>query len=75
MTDPPATWTTFVINSDDLSGDVLGRIEGGAPLTSGDVIGLAGPQGAKRYRVERVLHLVQCYPDRWSNRLVLVEPV
>ncbi len=72
--DPPTTWTTFAITSDDLSGPVLGRTEGGAPLNAGDVIGLSGPAGARRYRVDRVLYLVQCYPDRWANRLVLVEP-
>jgi hypothetical protein len=73
--EPPATWTTFAIASEDLSGQVLGRTDGGTPLSVGDIIGLAGPNGARRYRVERVLYLIQCYPDRWSNRLVLVEPV
>lgn len=73
--EPPVTWTTFAMASEDLSGAVLGRTEGGAPLSEGDVIGLAGPAGARRYRVERVLFLEQCYPDRWSNRLVLVQPV
>jgi hypothetical protein len=73
--EPPTTWTTFAIASEDLTGPVLGRIDGGTPLSEGDVIGLAGPRGSGRYRVERVLYLVQCYPDRWSNRLVLVEPL
>ncbi len=73
--EPPTTWTTFAIASDDLSGEVLGRTDGGAPLREGDVIGLSGPMGSHRYRVERVLFLIQCYPDRWANRLVLVEPV
>ena len=73
--DPPTTWTTFAISSEDLTGPVLGRTDGGAPVSEGDVIGLTGPAGSGRYRVERVLYLVQCYPDRWSNRLVLVAPV
>jgi hypothetical protein len=73
--DPPATWTTFAIASEDLSGEIIGRTDHGTPVNEGDVIGLAGPAGARRYRVERVLYLIQCYPDRWSNRLVLVEPV
>lgn len=73
--DVPATWTTFAIASDDLSGPVLGRTDGGAPLSEGDVIGLADASGARRYRVDRVLYLVQCYPDQWTNRLVLVQPV
>ena len=71
----PITWTTFALHSDDLSGHILGRIDGGGPLNEGEVIGLAGPAGPKRYRIERVLHLEQCYPDHWSNRLVLVQPV
>ena len=71
----PVTWTTFALASDDLSGHVLGRIDGGGRLCEGEVIGLAGPSGHKRYRIERVLHLEQCYPDQWSNRLVLVQPV
>lgn len=71
----PVTWTTFALSTDDLTGEVLGRTDLGAPLSEGDVIGLSGPQGARKYRVDRVLQLVQCYPDRWSNRLVLVEPV
>jgi hypothetical protein len=73
--DPPATWTTFALASEDLTGPVIGRTDGGAPVSEGDVIGLTGPSGSGRYRVERVVFLVQCYPDRWSNRLVLVEPV
>ncbi len=50
-------------------------MEGGAHVDEGDVIGLTGPGGARRYRVERVLCLIQCYPDRWNNRLILVAPV
>lgn len=75
MKEPPATWTTFALTSDDLSGEVLGRTDVSAPLSEGDVIGLAGREGPRRYRVDRVLMLIQCYPDQWSNRLVLVEPV
>lgn len=75
MDEPPATWTTFAIASDDLSGPILGRTEGGSAVQAGDVIGLAGPRGSHRYRVERVLNLIQCYPDQWCNRLVLVEPM
>jgi hypothetical protein len=73
--EPPVTWTTFALTSEDLTGPVLGRTDGGAPLSAGDVIGLSGPRGAKRYRVDRVLFLEQCYPERWLNRLVLVQPV
>lgn len=75
MDDIQVTWTTFALASEDLTGPVIGRTDGGAPVTEGDIIGLTGPGGSGRYRVERVVYLVQCYPDRWNNRLVLVEPV
>jgi hypothetical protein len=72
--DQTPRWTTFAIDNDDLSGQVLGRIDGGEPLTAGDTIGLRSPQGVRRFRVTRVLTLEQVWPDAWSNRLVLLEP-
>jgi hypothetical protein len=74
VTDTPR-WTTFAIASEDLSGPVLGRIDGGDPLSPGDTIGLRAPNGVKRFRVDRVLILEQVWPDAWSNRLVLLEPL
>lgn len=68
-------WTTFAISRDDLSGPVLGRIDGGDPLTAGDTIGLRSPSGVKKFRVDRVLILEQVWPDTWTNRLVLLEPM
>ncbi len=70
----PIRWTTFAIASDDLSGQVLGRIDGGDPLSPGDTIGLRSPGGIRRFRVERVLFLEQVWPDAWVNRLVLLAP-
>jgi hypothetical protein len=67
-------WTTFAMDSEDLSGRVLGRIDGGDPLAPGDTIGLRSPGGIKRFRVERVLYLEQVWPDEWVNRLVLLAP-
>lgn len=74
MSDTPR-WTTFAITSEDLSGPVLGRINGGDPLSPGDTIGLRAPGGIKRFRVDRVLFLEQVWPDSWTNRLVLLEPL
>jgi hypothetical protein len=73
--DATPRWTTFAIASDDLTGPVLGRIDGGDPLSPGDTIGLRSPQGIKRFRVERVLFLEQVWPDAWTNRLVLLAPM
>ncbi|MGH2604673.1 MAG: hypothetical protein ACRDJ9_35440 [Dehalococcoidia bacterium] len=73
--DEAPRWTTFAIASEDLSGPVLGRIDGGDPLSVGDAIGLRSPNGVKRFRVERILFLEQVWPDAWVNRLVLLEPV
>ena len=56
--EPPATWTTFAIASEDLSGEVIGRTDHSTPVSEGDVIGLAGPAGARRYRVERVTQVL-----------------
>jgi len=67
-------WTTFAIASDDLTGPVLGRVDGGDPLSAGDMIGLRAPNGVKRFRVQKVLFLEQVWPDEWVNRLVLLEP-
>ena len=74
MNDTPR-WTTFAIAAEDLSGPVIGRVEGGDPLSPGDTIGLRSPQGMKRFRVERVLLLEQVWPEAWINRLVLLEPL
>jgi hypothetical protein len=68
-------WTTFAIESEDLTGPVIGRIDGGEPLSAGDTIGLRSPTGIKRFRVERVLFLEQVWPDTWTNRLVLLAPL
>ena len=68
-------WTTFAIASEDLTGPVLARIEGGEPLSPGDTIGLRSSTGIQRFRVERVLVLEQVWPDAWTNRLVLLAPV
>ena len=73
--DEAPRWTTFAIASEDLSGPVLGRIDGGDPLSVGDTIGLRSPSGVKRFRVERILFLEQVWPEAWVNRLVLLEPV
>ena len=74
MNDTPR-WTTFAIASDDLTGQVLGRVDGGDPLNPGDTIGLRSPTGIKRFRVDKVLVLEQVWPDAWTNRLVLLEPL
>ncbi len=68
-------WTTFAIASEDLTGQVLGRVDGGDPLSPGDTIGLRSPTGIKKFRVDRVLFLEQVWPDVWTNRLVLLEPI
>lgn len=68
-------WTTFAVASDDLSGPVLGRVDGGDPLSTGDTVGLRSQSGVKRFRVTSVMVLEQIWPDAWSNRLVLLEPV
>ena len=68
-------WTTFAIESEDLTGQVLGRVDGGDPLSPGDTVGMRAPGGIKRFRVSRVLYLEQVWPDAWVNRLVLLEPV
>ena len=73
--DETPRWTTFAIASEDLTGPVLGRIDGGDPLSLGDTIGLRSRSGIKRFRVERVLILEQVWPDAWINRLVLLEPL
>jgi hypothetical protein len=67
-------WTTFAIESEDLTGQVIGRVDGGDPLSPGDTVGMRGPNGIKRFRVSRVLYLEQVWPDAWVNRLVLLEP-
>ena len=67
-------WTTFAIESDDLTGPVIGRVDGGDPLTPGDTVGMRSPTGVKRFRVSRVLYLEQVWPDAWVNRLVLLKP-
>lgn len=74
MDDTPR-WTTFALTSEDLTGQVLGRIEGGEPLVRGDTVGLRSPTGVRRFRVDRVLILEQVWPDAWTNRLVLLEPM
>jgi hypothetical protein len=68
-------WTTFAIESEDLTGQVIGRVDGGDPLSPGDTVGMRAPGGIKRFRVSRVLYLEQVWPDAWVNRLVLLEPV
>lgn len=68
-------WTTFAVASDDLSGPVLGRVDGGEPLSAGDTVGLRSQTGVKRFRVASVMVLEQIWPDAWTNRLVLLEPV
>lgn len=73
--DETPRWTTFAISSEDLTGQVLGRVDGGDPLAVGDTIGLRSPTGVKRFRVDRVLVLEQVWPDTWTNRLVLLAPM